>query len=176
MIMGKLLLTTLAGIYAVMAIAGRDVPGNVEQASAATSNDTVQVSRAASDNQELSASEAPQIVAKAAASQANTPKIEKASLITRVTPNARMPGPELKPSPEYRDTSAPKVEGGTLWSVTANALNVRSGPSTSNAAIDRVRKGDDVLVVAEIGGWANVKIEGDGTEGWVSKKYLRPAN
>ncbi|PFG64897.1 SH3 domain-containing protein [Thioclava sp. ES.031] len=174
--MGKLLLTTLAGIYAVMAIAGRDVPGNVEQASAATSNDTVQVSRAANDNQELSASEAPQIVAKAAASQTNTPKVEKASLITRITPNTRMPGPELKPSPEYRDTSAPKVEGGTLWSVTANALNVRSGPSTSNAAIDRVRKGDEVLVVAESSGWAHVKIEGDGTEGWVSKKYLRPAN
>ncbi len=175
--MGKLLLTTLAGIYAVMAIAGRDVPGDIAQASAATSNDTAQVTRAASDNQELSASEAPQIVAKAAAaSQANAPKIEKASLITRVTSNTQMPGPELKPSPEYRDTSAPKVEGGTLWSVTANALNVRSGPSTSNAAIDRVRKGDNVLVVAESSGWAHVKIEGDGTEGWVSKKYLRPAN
>ncbi|OWY09450.1 hypothetical protein B6V74_05350 [Thioclava sp. F42-5] len=175
--MGKLLLTTLAGIYAVMAIAGRDVPGDVEQASAATSNDTVQVSRAATDSQELSASEAPQIVAKAAAtSPTDTPKVEKASLITRITPNTRMPGPELKPSPEHRKNAAPEVDGGTLWSVSANALNVRSGPSTSNAAIDSVRKGDQVLVVAESGGWAHVKIEGGGTEGWVSKKYLRPAN
>ncbi|MBC7145634.1 MAG: SH3 domain-containing protein [Thioclava marina] len=172
--MGKLLITTLAGIYAVMAIGGRDLP-----------TDQTQMAQAAPAPQEQAA---PEEVAQAAtdplydptkitAPSANAAMVEKAALITRVTPVARMPGPALQPSPEYRSREkAPEVKGGTLWEVTANSLNVRSGPSTGDSAIDRVLRGEQVLVVAERDGWAHVKIEGDGIDGWVAKRYLSPAN
>ncbi|KEO53969.1 SH3 domain-containing protein [Thioclava pacifica] len=167
--MGKLLITTLAGIYAVMAIGGRDLP-----------TDEVQMAQAAPAPQEQVAQAAIDPLydpTKIIAPSTSAPVVEKAALITRVTPKARMPGPALKPSPEYRTReSAPEIAGGTLWKVSANSLNVRSGPSTGNSAVDRIRRGEQVLVVAEKNGWAHVKIEGDGIDGWVAKRYLTPAN
>jgi len=166
--MGKLLFTTLAAIFVSLVIFGRDLPGD-SATFEATTQTTPEVTRAASDPDPLyapnkiTASTEPQVVPASAA-------------ISPVTAKSRMPGPALKLSPEYRSTEAANIAGGSLWTVTANALNVRSGPSTSNSAMDRIRKGKQVLVIARKSGWAHIKIEGDGIDGWVAARFLTPAN
>lgn len=65
------------------------------------------------------------------------------------------------------------VAEGTVLRVTASTLNLRSGPSTKNAAIDLLSKGDLVTCVAKSGGngWVNVSVDG-GAEGWVARQYV----
>lgn len=57
--------------------------------------------------------------------------------------------------------------------VDASALNVRAGPSTNAAILTSLARSEFVLVISEqADGWALVRIEGDGTEGWVASRYL----
>ena len=60
---------------------------------------------------------------------------------------------------------------GTAASVTASALNVRSGPSTSHSVSGYLHKGDAVIVLSENGGWSRVLYQGTKL-GYVSAKYL----
>jgi len=55
--------------------------------------------------------------------------------------------------------------------VTADVLNVRSGPSTSNSIVAKLVIGQTVTVISESGGWSNVSFNG-GT-GWVSSQYIK---
>lgn len=59
------------------------------------------------------------------------------------------------------------------FQVTAYALNLREGPSTSNPVVGRLVKGDVVfaLEATEDGGWRKIQKD-DGTEGWCSAQYL----
>ncbi|MGO4853867.1 SH3 domain-containing protein [Phaeovulum sp. W22_SRMD_FR3] len=89
-----------------------------------------------------------------------------------------MPGPPLKPSPEYRQREAattevaPPGEDADLRFITANGLNIRAGSGTGYAIIGRARRGAEVAVLAETGGWAQVHLTASGTEGWVASKFL----
>lgn len=57
--------------------------------------------------------------------------------------------------------------------VTAKSVNVREGPSTEFAVVDRLSKGDAARVIAEEeNGWVLILIEGDGIEGYVSGRLL----
>ena len=56
--------------------------------------------------------------------------------------------------------------------VTANALNVRTGASTSNKVLSVITKGDSVTVLSKSGSWAKVRLA-NGTEGYVSTKYIK---
>lgn len=57
--------------------------------------------------------------------------------------------------------------------VEASALNVRSGPSTSNAVVGRLLQFEIVELLEETpDGWARIRIEGDGVEGWVASRFL----
>jgi len=55
--------------------------------------------------------------------------------------------------------------------VTASALNVRQGPSTREAKIGLIRRGQRYVVLAERGGWAQIQL--DRRTGWASLGYLR---
>ncbi len=57
--------------------------------------------------------------------------------------------------------------------VTADLLNVRSGPSTEYDVIAQVRKNEYIRIFAGIGSWYIVQIEGDYI-GAVSQKYVKP--
>lgn len=59
-----------------------------------------------------------------------------------------------------------------LLTVTADELNVRSGPGKTNEAVGTVSKGTVVTAVAEQGGWMQITAP---VSGWVSAKYLQPA-
>lgn len=61
----------------------------------------------------------------------------------------------------------------TTGIVTADVLNVRSGPSTEYDSIATVRKNEYIRVFAGIGNWYIVQIEGDYI-GAVSQKYIKP--
>ncbi|MCA9759045.1 MAG: SH3 domain-containing protein [Candidatus Eisenbacteria bacterium] len=55
--------------------------------------------------------------------------------------------------------------------VSANSLNVRSGPGTDFDVIDSVKKGDQVIGLREDSGWVQVELPA-GTIGWVSKRHV----
>lgn len=54
--------------------------------------------------------------------------------------------------------------------VTASALNVRSGPSTNNSKITTINKGTKVDIVSTENGWHKISI--NGTTGYVSAQYV----
>ena len=61
----------------------------------------------------------------------------------------------------------------TTGMVTAQTLNVRSGPDTSYDVITTVRKNEYIRIFAAVGNWYIVQIEGDYI-GAVSQKYVKP--
>ena len=62
---------------------------------------------------------------------------------------------------------------GEIWYVAGTSLNVRSGPSTDDAVVGKLKHGEAMLVVAREGDeWARIKIEGDGIEGYVATRFL----
>ena len=148
--MFRLTAITLAALYVVLAVFGRDPEGATEAIAAAP--------------------EAPAPIEPVAAVAESAADPAPAVTPVRFTP---MPGPSLKPAPEYR--AVPAATGHILAVDTAR-LNVRSGPGLSAPVIDSLARGEEVLVVAERDGWARIRIEGDGIEGWVSRRLLRPAN
>jgi uncharacterized protein YgiM (DUF1202 family) len=56
--------------------------------------------------------------------------------------------------------------------VTGSRLNVREQPTTSAAAVARVKKGERLAVLGRDGDWVQVRLT-DGTAGWVHGKYVR---
>lgn len=54
--------------------------------------------------------------------------------------------------------------------ITANSLNVRSGPGTSNAAQFSLASGTIVDVLAEANGWTQIR-DSQGRTGWVSSQF-----
>lgn len=59
-----------------------------------------------------------------------------------------------------------------VGTVTASALNVRSGASIKNARITKVYNSDKVAILSSSNGWYNVKLN-NGKKGWVSSKYIK---
>jgi N-acetylmuramoyl-L-alanine amidase len=53
-------------------------------------------------------------------------------------------------------------------------LNLRSGPGTQHAVLERMRPGDRVAVLETLGRWARVRSPGGG-EGWASLDFLERA-
>lgn len=57
--------------------------------------------------------------------------------------------------------------------VTGSSVNVRAGPSTQNAVLGRVRRGDEVeLVDYEDNGWAKIRVADLANEVFISGDYL----
>lgn len=60
-----------------------------------------------------------------------------------------------------------------LRTVTANRVNVRSGPSTDNAVVGSVVNAEIVRLVSEpTDGWVKIIVEGDGVEGFMASRFL----
>ncbi|MGL5316271.1 MAG: SH3 domain-containing protein [Peptostreptococcaceae bacterium] len=55
--------------------------------------------------------------------------------------------------------------------VTASALNIRSGPSTSDSVIGKINKGQPLEVLEKGNSWYKVKLQ-NGTVGWASSQYI----
>jgi uncharacterized protein YgiM (DUF1202 family) len=67
----------------------------------------------------------------------------------------------------------PPATAGQRVSVTANTLNVRSGPGMGHPVIERVRQGIVLAVQGTAPGWLYVRTP-SGKVGWVSEQYTVP--
>lgn len=72
--------------------------------------------------------------------------------------------------------SAPDPGGDVqVFYISGRSVNVREGPGTENPVLARLTRGEAVGVVwTDDTGWARVRIEGDGIEGYVSTDFLSP--
>lgn len=62
---------------------------------------------------------------------------------------------------------------GDVRYVAGRSVNVRSGPSTRDGVVGKLTRGDEVTVVwIEENGWARVRVEGDGIDGFMSLDFL----
>ena len=58
----------------------------------------------------------------------------------------------------------------SIGSVTAGTLNVREKPTTESGIIEKLSKGEQVLVLSQENNWANIRV--DNVEGYVSLDYI----
>ncbi|MGL5010166.1 MAG: SH3 domain-containing protein [Paracoccaceae bacterium] len=76
---------------------------------------------------------------------------------------------------EETAATAPQTAGALAY-VDAEQVNVREGPGTGNAVLTKLSRGEAVTIVStDDTGWARIRIEGDGLEGFISMDYLTPA-
>ena len=60
-----------------------------------------------------------------------------------------------------------------VYYVKGRGVNVRSGPSSRSSVVGKLGRGEAVTVVwVEANGWARIRIEGDGIEGYMAKDFL----
>ncbi len=90
------------------------------------------------------------------------------------TPNAPLVSPAAQRAPEAEPAPASAAEDlGQIMYVAGRSVNVRGGPSTNNPVVGRLGRGEAVLVVwVEGNGWARVRVEGDGIDGYISAGLL----
>lgn len=72
---------------------------------------------------------------------------------------------------EPSDTGKKEITPGSIVEVTADNLNVRNGPGSSNSVLWKVKKGDKLTVIESSQNWCKVKLA-DGRIGWVSKTFV----
>lgn len=144
--------------------------------------------------------EAEQEAMAAAAKQAN-PEMVEASKVAAIAPdvapapvvdvafaptaaliNASVTDADPTPAPSPAADLAASSDNalGQIMYVTGRSVNVRGGPSTRNAVVGKLGRGDAVSVVwVEENGWARIRVEGDGVDGYMSLSFLTetdPAN
>lgn len=68
-------------------------------------------------------------------------------------------------------TSIALASDGTVGTITASSLNVRSGPSTSNNVLFTVKKGEVVDILETSNGWYKIR-NSNNQYGWASSKYI----
>ena len=68
-------------------------------------------------------------------------------------------------------TSTASFANDNQGQVTASALNIRSGPSTSYGVVTKAYKGESVEILESSNGWYKVKLS-NGTIGWGSSDYI----
>ncbi len=78
--------------------------------------------------------------------------------------------PASQPAPA---TDTVQSSGTDQVFITPSALNMRSGPGTSNPVVKVVNKGDTLTVIERKNGWIKGKT-GQGNIGWVAEKYTSP--
>lgn len=101
---------------------------------------------------------------------------------TEVTAPAPQPQAALEPQVELTSAPAaqlpsPEIEDGALF-VASTGANVRSGPGKSYGVLESLAAGEQVLVVADdnpTDGWARIRLEGDGVDGYVAERLLTAA-
>ena len=61
--------------------------------------------------------------------------------------------------------------------VTGNSVNMRNGPGTDYSSVTRLKRGDEVQVLAEPGnGWLKLKVSDSGRIGWMADFLVSSAN
>ena len=74
------------------------------------------------------------------------------------------------PTPTIQMTPTPVAAKDPVADVTAENLNIRTGPGTEYAKVGVLPRGSRVFIIGQNDGWWQVRLEG-GRTGWVSAKY-----
>ena len=83
------------------------------------------------------------------------------------------PTPVMTAPAAPAEAAAPPAD---VFYVIGRSVNVRSGPSTGDAVIGKLTAGEAVSVIwVEDNGWARVRVEGDGIDGFMSMAFLSDA-
>jgi hypothetical protein len=172
----KLIALLCAAMFGVLLIAGED-RGQMRPGLA---NAPVAPVEAAPEVEDV-----PVVLAAAPVAPADAAPADVASVSEPVTVNAP-PAPATDAAIEetvfslatYSDeplaepARAPQTAG-ELAFVDAASVNVREGPSTNNPVITKLSRGEAVTIVStDESGWARIRLEGDGLEGFMSMEYL----
>ncbi len=87
--------------------------------------------------------------------------------------------PPVEPRPAPAEAEVIAVSAGTaedvgqVMYVSGRTVNVRSGPSTRKPVVGKLTRGEAVSVVwVEDNGWARIRVEGDGVDGYMSADFL----
>jgi hypothetical protein len=79
--------------------------------------------------------------------------------------------PIIQDPPSLDPTPAP--EALTVMYVSSTAVNVRGGPSTDYGVVGRLTRDEAVTVVTPAtNGWVQIRIEGDGIDGYIAARLL----
>ncbi len=97
------------------------------------------------------------------------------SQISGVAAPAPAEKPEPAAAPEVAEAPASATDG-EVFKVTANALNMRAGPSSSHAVVTGLSKGELAERIGEVkNGWVPVRVKDGEATGWVFARYLARA-
>lgn len=81
------------------------------------------------------------------------------------------PAPTPDPEPEPEPAPPP-----TVLQVAGDRVNFRAGPSTDNPILVALTRGARVVLIERVAdGWAHLRVEDTGLEGYMSEDFLEPA-
>jgi hypothetical protein len=186
--MFRLTFLLLIGIGAAMMVGGRDL--TPEEMAALGIEPRVEVSRAGTESLTAATADLPapapapaaadDVVLGAAAAAGADTLVEPAS-----APEPAAPGevaavePEPQPGteaevPTVADEIAAALSDAQVWYVNAELVNVREGPSTDFARVGKVAYGDAIEILSDPDdAWVRIRIQGDGVEGYVARRFLQ---
>ena len=157
--MFRLMALLCAGIYAVMLIGGQD-RGQLRFGLMQAEADKAAQMHAAQLAQSQPATSVP---------QNDAAQVTAASF----APQAPL---MIAPEPAVAVSSSPEPAlDGQIFYIKSESANVREGPGKDHAVVERLPKGEAVLVLVNgegPDGWSLIRIEGDGVEGYVASRLL----
>lgn len=114
-----------------------------------------------------------EMVAEVVPEQESTPEVTRTALISPVQVVAPVVVAEPAPEPvEIASIPEPAPER-IIWYVTASRVNVRQGPSTNYSVLGKVIYGEAAEIVSDPDAdWVKIRIEGDGVEGFIMKRFM----
>lgn len=169
--MFRLIAATLAALYGILYVFGDEArrPAEVSRAEplgfeflstttipAGTPTGRVHVS-------EISDREAIDLALAAGKSVRDERKIKPSRTVAvaavSVEPAAEAPAPAAEDVSRY-------------WYVTGSRVNLRGGPSTSDAVVGQVTLGTEAEVLADADGWYQIRLADGSASGWIFGKFL----
>lgn len=96
-----------------------------------------------------------------------------ATLRVASAPAARPASSAVEPAAEPELAAAERNLDAELFRVTANGLNVRSGPSSSSGKLFVLKQNEAVEVAEAEGSWVRIETA-SGATGWAYQRYLAP--
>jgi len=116
-----------------------------------------------------------EMVAEAPTIEESAPEVTRTALISPV----EVAAPVVVTTPEPAAVAvvatpepAPEPER-IIWFVTGSRVNVRGGPSTNYEVLGKVVYGEAAEIVSDPDAeWVKIRIEGDGVEGFIMKRFM----
>jgi len=159
----RLLLLLCAGIFVTLQIAGED-RGQLRFGL-----------QEAAEAERLAQSLPVAATPRAGADQVAPPAPDTADVVTQVAFTPQRPVVTPVAAPETPAQPAAVAPDAVKY-VTGRSVNVRSGPSTADGVVGKLTRGEAVTVVwIEENGWARIRLEGDGLDGYMSMDFLADA-